>query len=76
MESTTILKPPRHPVKWLLRKSARDLNATSLSTYDFFYSLYYLLKISLLILLKEPSIELALLILHVITETHVYFGKT
>ena len=75
MESATILKPPSHPVKWLLRKSARDFNATSLSTYDFFYSLNYLLKINLLILLKEPSIELALLTLRVMTETHVYFGK-
>ena len=33
------------------------------------------LKINLLILLKEPSIEKALLTLHVTTETRFYFGK-
>ena len=33
------------------------------------------IKINLLILLKEPSIEKALLTLHATTETHFYFGK-
>ena len=54
---------------------------TSLSTYDF--STHYttlphnLIKINLLILLKEPSIEKALLTLHVMTGIHFfYFGKT
>ena len=32
-------------------------------------------KLNLLILLKEPSIENALLTLHVTTETHFYFAK-
>ena len=58
---------------------ARDLNATSLSTYDFFYSLHYFiiiqLKINLLILLKEPSRERALLTLHVMTEMHFLLRK-
>ena len=42
------------------------------------FTLLYLiiqLKINLLILLKEPSIEKALLTLDVTTETHFYFGK-
>ena len=34
-----------------------------------------LTKINILILLKEPSIEKALLTLHVTTETHFYFEK-
>ena len=34
------------------------------------------LKINLLILLKEPSREKALLTLHVMTEMHFYFRKT
>ena len=34
-----------------------------------------LLKINLLILLKEPSREKALLTLHAVTEMHFYFGK-
>ena len=47
---------------------------------DFFllFTLLYLLiylKINLLILLKEPSIEKALLILHVTTETHFLLQK-
>ena len=53
---------------------ARDSNATGLSTYDF-STLYTTLPHNLiidnkLILLKEPSIEKALLTLHVTTETH------
>ena len=43
------------------------------------FTLLYLiiwLKINLLILLKEPSIEKALLTLHVTTETHVLLRKT
>ena len=52
---------------------------TSLPTYDFF-TLYTtlphnLLKINLLILLKEPSREKALLNLHVMTEMHFLLGK-
>ena len=51
-----------------------DFNETSLSTYDFslFTLLYFIiqLKINLLILLKEPSKEKALLTLHVTTEKH------
>ena len=42
------------------------------------FTLLYLiikLKINLLILLKEPSREKALLTLHVMTEMHFYFGK-
>ena len=59
---------------------ARDFNATSLSTYNFqLFTLLYLiiwLKINLLILLKEPSIEKALLTLHVLTEMHSLLRKT
>ena len=59
---------------------ARDFNATSLSTYDFstLYTTlpYNLIKINLLILLKEPFREKALLILHVMTEMYFYFRKT
>ena len=42
-----------------------------------FILLYHIisLKIYLLILLKEPSIEKALLTLHVTTEMHFYFEK-
>ena len=43
------------------------------------FTLLYLIicfKINLLILLKEPSIEKALLTLHVTTGTHFYFGKS
>ena len=42
------------------------------------FTLLYLiiqLKINVLILLKKPSVEKALLTLHVTTETHFYFGK-
>ena len=55
----------------------RDFNATSLSTYDF-STLYYLIKdkLILLILLKEPSREKALITLHVMTKMHFYFRKT
>ena len=58
----------------------RNFNLTCLSTYDFYllFTLFCLiiqLKINLLTLLKEPSIEKALLTLHVTTETHFYFGK-
>ena len=50
-----------------------------MSTYDF-STLYTTLpqiqlKINLLILLKKPSREKALLTLHVMTETHFYFRK-
>ena len=38
-------------------------------------SLNILLKINLLILLKEPSIEKALLTLHVTAEARFYFGN-
>ena len=66
--------------EFLDKLKARDFNATSLSTYDFptlYTSLpYNLIKINLLILLKEPSREKALLALHVITEMHFYFRKT
>ena len=66
--------------EFLDKLKARDFNATSLSTYDFptlYTSLpYNLIKINLLILLKEPSREKALLTLHVITEMHFYFRKT
>ena len=52
---------------------------TSLSTYDFstLYSTlpHNLLKIKLLILLKEPSREKALLTLHVMTEMHFLLQK-
>ena len=58
---------------------ARDLNATSLSTYDcLLFTLLYLinqLKINLLILLKEPSREKALLTLHVMTEMQFLLRK-
>ena len=57
---------------------ARGFNATSLSTYDFSTlntTLPHNLKINLLILLKEPSREKALLTLHVMTEMHFYFRK-
>ena len=58
---------------------ARDFNATSLSTYDFstlYTTLQHnLIKESLLILLKKPSREKALLTLHVMTEMHFYCGK-
>ena len=58
---------------------ARDFNATSLSTYDF-STLYTtlphnLLKINLLILLKVPSREKALLTLLVVTEMHSLLQK-
>ena len=58
---------------------ARDFNATSLSTYDF-STLYTtlphnLIKENLLILLKEPSREKALLTLHVVTEMHFLLQK-
>ena len=58
---------------------ARGFNATSLSTYDF-STLYTtlphnLIKINLLIFLKEPSREKALLTLHVMTETHFLLQK-
>ena len=58
---------------------ARDFNATSLSTYDF-STLYTtlphnLIKINLLILLKEPSREKPLLTLHVVTEMHFLLQK-
>ena len=58
---------------------ARDLDATSLSTYDF-STLYTtlphnLLKINLLILLKEPSREKALPTLHVMTEMQFLLQK-
>ena len=58
---------------------ARDFNATSLSTYDF-STLYTTLphnsiKDKLLILLKEPSREKALLTLHVMTEMHFLLQK-
>ena len=57
-----------------------DFNATSLSTYDF-STLYTtlphnLIKDNLLILLKEPSREKALLTLHVMTEIHFLLQKT
>ena len=51
---------------------ARDFNATGLSTYDF-STLYT--TIILLILLKEPSREKALLTLHVMTEMHFLLRK-
>ena len=56
---------------------ARDFNATSLSTYDFstLYTTLPQLKINLLILLKEPSREKALLTLHVVTEMHFLLQK-
>ena len=59
---------------------ARDFIATSLSIYDFFllFTLRYLkiqLKINLLILLKEASIEKALLTLHLTTETQILLQK-
>ena len=59
---------------------ARDFNATSLSTCDF-STLYTtlthdLIKDKLIDLLTEPSIEKALLTLHVTTKTHFYFRKT
>ena len=58
---------------------AGDFNATNLSTYDF-STLYTtlphnLIKINLLILLKEPSRENALLTLHVMTEMHFLLQK-
>ena len=58
---------------------ARDFNATSLYTYDF-STLYTtlphnLIKYNLLILLKEPSREKALLTLHVMTEMHFLLQK-
>ena len=56
---------------------ARDFNATSLSTYDF-STLYTTLPhnlINLLILLKVPSREKALLTLHVVTEMHFLLQK-
>ena len=62
------------------KRKAKDFNAISLSTYDFLsLTLLYLiiwLKINLLILLKEPTIEKTILTLHVSTEIHFYFGKT
>ena len=58
---------------------ARDFNATSLSTMIFLlFTLLYLiikLKINLLILLKVPSREKALLTLHVVTEMHFLLQK-
>ena len=58
---------------------ARDFNVTSLSTYDF-STLYTtlphnLIKDNLLILLKEPTRENALLTLHVMTEMHFLLQK-
>ena len=63
----------------MLKTCYQDSNATSLSTYDF-YTLYttlphFSIKINLLILLKEPSREKALLTLHVMTEMHVLLQK-
>ena len=59
---------------------ARDFNATSLSTYDFstlFTTLpHNLIKNKLIDLIEKPSIEKALLTLHVPTATHFYFRKT
>ena len=58
---------------------ARDFNATGLSTYDFstLYSTlpHNLIKDKLLILLKEPSREKALLTLHVMTEMYFLLQK-
>ena len=66
--------------EFLDKLKARDFNTNSLSTFDF-STLYTtlphnLIKINVLILLKEPSREKALLTLHVMTEMHFYFGKT
>ena len=57
---------------------ARDFNATSLSTYDFstlYTTLPHNLIKNLLILLKVPSREKALLTLHVVTEMHFLLQK-
>ena len=73
---------------WSIKKSfeildklkARDFNATSLSTYSFLLftllNLIIQLKRNVLILLKEHSIDQALLTLHVTTETHLLLRKT
>ena len=67
-------------VKILDKFKARDFNATSLSTHEvstLYTTLpYYLIEINLWILLKEPSIEKALLTLHVTTGTHFLLKKT
>ena len=85
MLSSTVKKVYERSIKnlfWSIKNSreildklkARDLNATSLSTYDFSTlnttSPHSLIKINVLILLKESSREKALLILHVMTEMH------
>ena len=58
---------------------ARDFNATSLSTYDFSTLNttlpHNLIKDKLMILLKEPSREKALLTVHVMTEMHFLHQK-
>ena len=70
----------KNTVEILDKLKARDFNATSLSTYDF-STLYTTLphniyiKINLLILLKEPSIEKALLTLHITTGAHFLLQK-
>ena len=87
MLSNIVKRYMRDPVNtffWSIKNSgeifdklkARDFNATSLSIYDF-STLYLIisLKINLLILLKEPSREKALLTLHVMTEMHFLLQK-
>ena len=58
----------------LNKLKARDFNVTSLSTYDF-STLYTTLPHNLLILLKEPTRENALLTLHVMTGMHFLLQK-
>ena len=56
-----------------------NFNATSLSTYDFstlYTALPHLIKAKLIDLLKERTIEKALLTLHVTTETHFLLQKS
>ena len=71
--------PIKNSGEILDKLKARDLDVTSLSTYDF-STLYTtlphnLIKDNLLIFLKEPSREKALLTLHVMTEMHFLLQK-
>ena len=72
---TTCLTEKVYSCDILDKLKARDFNATSLSTYDF-STLYTTLPYNLIkdkridLTEKKPSIEKALLTLHVTTETH------
>ena len=63
---------------WMNLKLEISMQPVCLLVFFLLFTLFYLkikLKIDFLILLKEPYIKTAVLILHVTTETHSLFQK-